>query len=377
MRARLKSTIVGVCLSVLLWLPGCASRPEIGALAANTAEAPGASSHTILVATTRERDGRPGTYFNGERTAALSFASFTVSVPPKHAVGNVEWPSSAPGNPETDFVTRSGEYLDGEKQFVAQLNQRLKAQPKGQRKVLLFVHGYNTLFPEGLYRFAQVVHDSRSPAVPVFFSWASRGRSLEYVYDLNSATIARDGLERTLRLLAASDADQINIVAHSMGNWVTVEAFRDIKISGVVPSPGKIGTIILAAPDIDIDVFKSEMQRIGKPKKPYLIVLSEDDRALGLSRFIAGDKDRLGASGNEAELTALGAIVIDLTDVKAMDSSNHSKFAQLAQIGPDLTKVLEKGIPREKQAAAGDAATRVLTLPATVLTAPIRILSAR
>lgn len=376
MRAGGRTYIVGACLFSLALLAGCANRPEAGALVSNATVVQGATSHDILVATTRARDDRPGTFFNGDRTSSLNFASIEVSVPPSHKSGNIEWPSSPPGNPQTDFVTRGGEFLDSDKQFIAQLNQRLKSQPRGHRKVLLFIHGYNTLFAEGLYRFTQVVHDARGPAVPVFFSWASRGKTLDYVYDNNSATIARDGLERTIRLLAASDADEINVVAHSMGTWVTVEAFRQIKISGLLPPGGKIGTVVLAAPDIDIDVFKSEMQRIGKPKKPFLIILSKDDRALGLSRFIAGDKDRLGASGDAAELTALGAVVVDLSDLKADDSTNHSKFAQIAEIAPDLRKVLARGIPKPRQDGPVSAATTVLTLPAAVLTAPIKILTA-
>ena len=50
--------------------------------------------------------------------------------------------------------------------------------------------------------------------------------------------------------------------------------------------------------------------RIGKPQKPYVVLLSRDDRALKLSSFIAGDKERLGASTDSAELTRLGAVVI-------------------------------------------------------------------
>ena len=88
------------------------------------------------------------------------------------------------------------------------------------------------MFAEGVYRLAQLAHDSKAPGVPVLFTWASRGKPTAYVYDLNSATAARDGLEHTLRLLLASNAEEVNVLAHSMGNWVTVEAFRQIKISG-------------------------------------------------------------------------------------------------------------------------------------------------
>ena len=178
----------------------------------------------------------------------------------------------------------------------------------------------------------------------MLFTWASRGKATAYVYDLNSATAARDGLEHTLRLLLASNAEEVNVLAHSMGNWVTVEAFRQIKISGDLDHASKIGYIILAAPDIDIDVFKSQMRRFGKPRKPFYVVLSQDDRALFLSRTIAGGVTRVGDNPDVGELAALGATVIDLTDVKGDDPANHDKFVQLAAVAPELRGVLARGI---------------------------------
>ena len=180
------------------------------------------------------------------------------------------------------------------------------------------------MFAEAVYRAAQLAHDSKAPGVPVLFTWASRGKATAYVYDLNSATAARDGLEHTLRLLLRSNAEKVNVLAHSMGNWVTVEAFRQIRISGDLPPASKIGNDLLAAPDIDIDVFKSQLRRFGKPQKPFYVVLSQDDRALFLSRTIAGGVTRVGDSADTAELTALGATVIDLTDVKG-DRSHQSR----------------------------------------------------
>jgi esterase/lipase superfamily enzyme len=247
--------------------------------------------------------------------------------------------------------------------------------------VLLFVHGYNTMFAEGLYRFAQVVHDAGAPGVPVLFTWASRGELTQYVYDTNSATTARDELERTIRLIFDSNAEQVNILAHSMGNWVTVEALRQIKISGKLPPIGKLGPIVLAAPDIDIDVFKSQMRRFGKPRKPFYIVLSKDDKALGASRFIAGGQERLGADGNTAELAELGAVVIDMSDVEATDSSNHGKFAQLAEIAPQLRSALEHGVHRAPnpgnatQAVVSDSLEAIVTAPLKILGLPLRIIT--
>jgi len=359
----------------------CASRPENGFLSPVAENAIGASDHMLLVATTRERDARPGTLFNGERASSLDYATITVSIPPKHIPSNIEWAATAPGDPNANFVVREASYLDGDKEFVRTLNAQLATRPRGSRKVLVFIHGYNTLFAEGLYRFAQVVHDSKAQGVPVLFTWASRGKLADYVYDTNSATAARDNLEHTLRLVLASDADQVNILAHSMGNWVTVEALRQIKISGDLQHAGKFGSIFLAAPDIDLDVFKSQMRRFGKPRKPFYIVLSKDDKALGASKFIAGGETRVGDDSNVDELSALGATVIDLTDVKATDSSNHDKFAQLAAVAPELRTVLGQGIgvspgsAAQNQEAAGSTLGAVIASPLTILGAPVRIIA--
>lgn len=362
-------------------LAACATRPETGFLLPVTDTTAGATDRTLLVATTRERDARPGTLYNGERGQPLDYAAVTVSIPQNHAAGEIEWPSNPPGNPKTDFVVRQAAYLEGEKEFIRTLNAQLARSPRGSRKVLLFIHGFNTMFAEGLYRFAQVVHDSESVSVPVLFTWASRGKTGAYIYDTNSATTARDDLEHTLRLLFASDADQINILAHSMGNWVTVEALRQIKISGQLPPLGKLGSVFLADADIDMDVFRSQMRRFGKPKKPFYVIVSKDDQALRFSSMIAGGRSRLGDDANVEELASLGATVIDLTDIKATDPSNHSKFAQLADVAPQLTAVLAKGVgaspeSRGKQPGGGTLGAIVET-PFSILDVPIKIISAQ
>lgn len=330
-------------------LAGCAGRPGPDALTANEASAPGTSEHVILVASTRARDPRPGTFYNGERSPALSFARIDMTVPPDHKPGEVEWPKQAPGNPATDMVVRDAVYRDTPQQFDADLSAQLALRPPGQKKVVIFIHGYNTQFSEALYRLAQMAEDSRSTAVPVLFTWASRGETADYVYDTNSATAARDRLEDTIRLVFASGAEQVSILAHSMGNWVTVEALRQIRISGRGVPPQKVGNIILAAPDIDVDVFKSQLKRFGKPAKPFIVVVSADDKALGFSEFIAGGKGRLGSYTNDTDLVDLGAVVVDMTKVKALDSFNHGKFAQLAAIAPELqmltSKVRSQGAP--------------------------------
>lgn len=376
-----------LALLLSLSLASCAGGHEAGLLLAAETSSGGeeaasvadARTHRVLIATTRARDDRLGALFGGERSTTLDFAKASISVPPSHVKGQIEWPGQGTGDPRKNFVARATDYLDGEKAFVAALDRELSGRPPGQRRVIVFIHGYNTMFAEGLYRFVQIVDDAESPALPVHFSWASRGKVAGYVYDNNSATVARDGLERTLRLIGASKAERVDILAHSMGNWVTVEALRQIRISGDIPNAKKVGSIVLASPDIDIDVFKSQMRRIGRPARPFFVVLSRDDRALGLSRVLAGDKDRVGDYRNAEELTELGAVVIDLTDVKGADSANHAKFAEIADVGPRLRQVLERGVGGPKVAIGDEGvpgqAAALLSLPIKVIAAPIRVVA--
>jgi esterase/lipase superfamily enzyme len=316
---------------------GCAGRPGLDALMpVAEAAGPGEREHVILVASTRQRDKRPGVFYNGERESTLSFARFEMTVPPTHAPGQIEFPKQAPGNPATDMVVREAVFRESAPQFLDDLKAELALRPAGQRKVAIFVHGYNTQFNEAMYRILQLTDDSRAPTVPVLFTWASRGKTEGYLYDNNSATAARDGLEETIRLVFDSGAEEVSILAHSMGNWVTVEALRQIKISGNLPPIERLGAVVLAAPDIDVDVFKTQLKRFGKPAKPFIIIVSRDDKALGISDFLAGDKLRVGAYTDDQELVDLGAVVIDMTKVKSIDGLNHGKFAQLAEIAPQM-----------------------------------------
>jgi esterase/lipase superfamily enzyme len=244
----------------------------------------------------------------------------------------VQWPHSIPGDPAHDFVTLRADRLDL-KEAVAAFDVRLRQSPS--RHVLLFVHGYNTRFEEAVYRFAQIVHDAGAPVVPVLFTWPSRGKLFDYVYDRESATYSRDALEAVLQAMVKDrDVASISILAHSMGNFVAVEALRQMAIRNHSVSP-KIKDIMLAAPDIDVDVFRRQIAEIEASDKspPITLFLSQDDHALALSRRIAGDEPRLGAVDPNAEpyrsiLEKARVNVVDLTKVGSDDLINHGKFAQ-------------------------------------------------
>ena len=188
---------LAIAVALLLGLNACASLR--GTLVPVAESVPGASKVDMLVATTRMRAADPEEFFSGDRGPELSFAEFTVSIPPEASrkQGEVQWPRNVPGNPATDFVTLKADVID-RTQAAAWVRGSVRQVP--QRRVLLFVHGFNNRFDDAVFRFAQIVHDAGTPVAPVLFTWPSRGSVLAYGYDRESNTYSRTALETTLRM---------------------------------------------------------------------------------------------------------------------------------------------------------------------------------
>ena len=346
----------------------------------------------MLIATTRARSDNPGDLFSGERSARLDHAQVTVSIPPVHRVGVLEKPRFGEPSAAQHFTLRDRAYIDSDEAFLRSVNDELARKPKESRDILLFVHGYNNGFRDSILHFSQFAHDAGFGGSRVLFSWASRGSPVEYFYDRESATVARDGLERTLRLLARTRVRRIHIMAHSMGNWVAMEALRQLRISGDASLGGKIGEVILASPDIDVDVFKSQMRRLGQPVKPYHLLVSRDDRALSLSQRLSGNLPRAGNFADDGEIARMGIIVYDATAVKSQDRLGHAKFAQAPEIVQLLGRRLSAGnrlvstevrfsdrlqnLGRNLGQVVATTGEIVIQTPQTVLTRPEEIITA-
>ena len=327
----------GVLLASILSgsLAACASLPKDVLLPVGDTS-PTTSRVEMLVATTRSRSANPGEMFTGERGPAPAFADITVSIPPDNVrkIGEVAWPKKLPPNPATDFAVLKGEELTRE-QAKGWLNASVRKSP--DHSVLVFIHGFNNRFEDLVYRFAQIAHDAGTQSVPVLVTWPSRGSTLAYGYDRESTNYSRNALENLFQYLARDpEIKEVSILAHSMGNWLALELLRQMAIrNGRLPA--KFKNVMLAAPDVDVDVFRSQIADMGKQHPTFTLFVSQDDRALAFSRRVWGDVARLGSIDPEqapykAELAANNITVIDLTKVKSGDKLNHGKFAESPEI---------------------------------------------
>ncbi|ERI14796.1 esterase [Ochrobactrum sp. EGD-AQ16] len=346
---------------------------------------PGTTKVNLVVATTRRPSDNPGILFSGERDKLVSLNEIVVSIPPEknRKAGEVQWPKKLPPNPQKDFTTVSVTPVKTDVEMAGWVRPHLTKS----RRVMVFVHGFNNTFEDSVYRFAQIVHDSGADVAPVIFTWPSRASVFDYNYDKESTNYSRDALEQILRAIVREpEVKDITVMAHSMGSWLTVEALRQMAIrDGRVNA--KITDVILASPDLDVDVFSKQFLAMGKQHPRFTLFTSRDDKALALSRRISGNIDRLGQidpsiEPYRSELERAGITVIDLTQLKAGDRLNHGKFAASPEVVQLIGKRLVAGQTiTDSQVGLGDrlgavaigTAQGVGTAASLVVTAPIAV----
>jgi esterase/lipase superfamily enzyme len=343
--AKLSAIFLGAAL-LLLGLVACAPRPDSLVLEPVAHQPSYTKKVHLLVATTRERGNADDpNAMTAARAKSLNYAELTISIPTHHAAGQIEWPEQVPPDPSLSFVTTDRRFLSGD-EFLGEIRKRVRQGGPEAGSVLIFVHGYNTLYQEAVYRFAQIVHDSGFTGTAVLFAWPSMGKAPLYLADRDASTYSRDYLEQALlQISTLQEVREINILAHSMGNWLAVETLRQAKMNGHGQFNGKLGEVILASPDIDINVFRTQLDVIGPLPHPISVLVSGDDKALALSTKLAGGVDRVGKVTASDSRAVAGAErynlrVVDLTAVGDGDGAHHSKFAQsgavIAAIGKGL-----------------------------------------
>ncbi len=295
--------------------------------------APGPRMEQIFIASTRKGETGGGAR---ELAPEAHFALATMTIPPGHRPGSIEEPLWGKANSANDIVVTAERPLDGD-EFRQELASHLSGRIGANRDILLFVHGFNTSFDEARQRAAQIVADSHFGGVPVLFTWPSQSDLFGYVSDKDNATASRDALQALMHDLSQTPGvGKIQILAHSMGGWLSMEALRQSAIAGDRTLGGKLGTVILASPDIDMAVFGSQMARV-RPAR-VIVLATPKDRALSLSSALALSRQRVGAIDaskpeDRAEIEKLGAKVVDISAYADADRFiSHAVYADSPQV---------------------------------------------
>ena len=332
----------------------------------------------VYVATSRQAQNDYSEPFGTKRSKNLNYARVDVGIPQEHKKGLVETNGYKPDLKKYFSAVNMVKY-NGREEFKKELNKALDQKPKGKREIFLFIHGYNNNFADSTFRAAQFSYDYSLKAVTVHYSWPSGGSIPLYVYDRDSADFARDGLADLLTLLSETDANEITVVAHSMGNYVTMEALRSLALQGKRHPIDRISSFLMAAPDIDIDVFERQLKDVKKMPQPTAVLVSRKDKALAVSGRLVGGHARVGDGSSIPLLQKNGIAVLDLSDV---DGGAHNVFASsptlmaLAHDGSLSTSMMKETSETNGQRMMDDSGNILRGTTNLIFYTPARIISA-
>ena len=201
----------------------------------------------ILYATNRTLTNSDKQSFSGELDKETHYGIAYVRVPEHHLFGHLEITPQWDSSQATIFMLkrRQGVSVDRFKSTITSSTVKT---------AVIFIHGFNSSFDDSLFRFAQIIWDGQlRDMIPVLFSWPSNGAVRSYIYDGENAINSVDALEKLLLFLQTDcKIDNINIIAHSMGNRVVVPALTELSKHHEIDP---IGELILAAADLNTTEF--------------------------------------------------------------------------------------------------------------------------
>jgi esterase/lipase superfamily enzyme len=145
-----------------------------------------------------------------------------------------------------------------------------------------------------------------------------------------------------LRLLQVDGGiKQLNIIAHSMGNLIVADALANQADKFFKP---QVNELIMAAPDIDRDQFLQGAKDILSLARGVTLYASSQDKAIALSRTLAG-APRAGDVFGGKPVLAAGIQAIDASVLGAeMLGLNHSTFAERRALMNDIRLLLTQKI---------------------------------
>ena len=285
----------------------------------------------------------------GTQRSIVRYGVCNISIPNNHKAGEIEepvlWKLEFEEDPKEHIMIHSTRLLD-KKGFVKSLNEELGNAAKNTS--LLFVHGYNVSFDEAAKRTAQISYDLLFEGVPVFYSWPSRASLTGYTNDEANIEWSKSNLKKFLKLyLKEAKAKEVYLIAHSMGNRGLTGALVEL-LTENPELKGKIKEVILAAPDIDADIFKRDLApKMAKlTNNPVTLYVSANDVALKASKLVHG-YSRAG-DVNDGLILVEGFETVDATGI---DTSflGHSYFAESDSLISDIFNLIKTGRRAEKR----------------------------
>ena len=273
-----------------------------------------------------------------EQPDVIHYGYCMVTLPPTHRSGKLERPWLGPEHENRHVVLRETSALE-EDEFYQAIKSRLGQLKSTSRDCFIFVHGFNVLFENAARRTAQIAYDLNASGefegIPVFYSWPSAGSPIMYSWDRAEIRNSKRYIKKFLQDVARNiDADKIHIVAHSMGADLVSQAITEID------SDEKLfHQIVLAAPDIDGDVFRQEIApSLTRKSVRTTMYCSRNDFALQIS-YQFNNARRVGDT-SDGVFVVKDVDTIDASEIPT-DLLGHSYYGDCVPMAADIAKLMK------------------------------------
>jgi len=252
----------------------------------------------VLFGTDRQQlGGENWNEYFGIREDVFRYGICKVSIPARHERGRLERPFSLlifefPEDPAKHIMLRDIA-MHQQDAFFASLRARLEKSSRNQ--ALLFVHGFNNSFADAARRTAQLAYDLDFKGVPIFYSWPSFGSVEGYGADTETIKLATAKLGAFLdQILKDTQANELFLIAHSMGNEALTKAFIDV-VAKRPDARRRVKELVLVAPDIDTRVFARDIgPALAAAGAGVTLYAASDDVALLSAKSIRAGFPRAG-----------------------------------------------------------------------------------
>lgn len=234
-----------------------------------------------------------------------------------------------------------------------------KSMASQAKDTIVFIHGYNVSFKEGLIAAAKMKTNFESlhgkGVNVVLFSWPSDGSMMPYIAyanDRQDAVASGPAFARGFLKLAEflrgalpeEACDQhIHLVAHSMGNYVLRHALQEIVRQSPGRPPRLFDQVFLMAADEDDDAFEKDhkLKPLPRVAKRVNVYFNNGDKGMAISDKTKANPDRLGDDGPRLPRNIPGKVsLIDCTDV-AEGLVQHSYYLDCEIVVRDMMSVME------------------------------------
>jgi len=310
---------------------------------------PEAFIYPVLFGTTR-KPVLNGVGFSDEREEFLHYGRVLVQIPKNHKTGSLgsRWGTLTKTDPLLSIS--SYQLVDDEAHFLDMAEHELPPVTGPENSyVVVFIHGYNNSFEEAALRAAQLGVDLDVPSNDMFlFSWAAHdGNILKYPFDEATIDASEVYLRSYLATVArAAHGRKIHIIAHSMGNRALLRVISASLMNVSVDQQIHFGQIILAAADVDVDLFTQLAPNYVKVSDRTTVYLSPYDFAVAASSRIH-DYPRVGcASIPRVRVPQIDNIVSTIPE----DFPAHAYFAESIPILQDIKNLILRNKPSREGA---------------------------